>query len=293
MPHSLAREIGMNGDARQPTPLGVVTDLMVIVPRCRLGAFTPFGAPGYSAMTDVALKPPPLPQPIPDLEPLSWVLRDLANPEALLRGLDEKSKNLALEIVHCARRLRETTDWDGEALIQWLGCPTETVGDFRKQGEERFAISQRYLVYLETLSALIEVPYDKRMLVVGYGQLYARADRDLRALKRAFDEESEEITPKGYLQLGEVQFALDAALATIEPGSAKAISTPFDGLPPVHISTSRLDALARGDREFSWPNSDVVALRMQKHFKMCEGCRQAFESRVELLDRSTTFRTSS
>jgi hypothetical protein len=240
-----------------------------------------------SEMRDVALEPSAPPPTIADLEPVSWLISNHRNRELFLEELDAKRRDIAEEILQSATKLEQSTGWSGETLVRWLGCPATTVGAFRELKSERLKISNEYLRYLEELSALVETEFDKRTLILGYGKVYLLVDGDTGMVKKAFETKTDGISPYEYVELGEVQAALDLVLDSIDPDSFEQIRTPFDGRPPVHISTSRLDALIRKDGEFDLPGP--LANRMREHIKECSGCKEAYAYRKERLHSSMSF----
>jgi hypothetical protein len=241
-------------------------------------------------MSIQALEPKP-PQ-IPNLEPVSWLIADHKRRDQFLSGLDAKKREIAQTILRSATRLEQGTGWDGDTLVRWLGCPANTVVEFGKLQSERLQISAKYLSFLDELTALIEVQFDKRMLVLGYGRLYLRAAESTEALKAAFNQaQGNRLTAKQYLELGEVQAALDAAMDEIEPDHDKPITTPFDHLPEVHISTPRLDALIKGEGEFDShsPAPNVIATRIHGHIRECAACQDAYEYREQEIQSRSVF----
>lgn len=242
-------------------------------------------------MSRASLEPPPPPE-IQALEPIDYLISNYELGEKFLDELPPESRTIAEPILSSARKLKETTGWDAEKLVVWLGCPTNTVKEFGDLLPERLEISKQYLSYLEQLSERIEVQFDKRMLVLGFGRLYIRAGEDIAKVRSAFEVERD-FSANEYLNLGEVQRALDTALVVIDPGSEDEIVTPFDNLDPVHISTGRLDALIKREREFASDTLGEVAVRMEEHIHgtdgtgACSGCKAAYVHRQEQLHRST------
>jgi hypothetical protein len=230
-----------------------------------------------------------MPATLPDLEPISWLIKYHTNRARFLDELDPDRKMVAAEILQSATQLEQTTGWDGETLVQCLGCPATTVGEFRKLEEGRLKISRDYLGLLQTLAALVETEIDKRMLLLGYGTIYRRADRDVERVERAFKDPAT-FSAFDYLQLGEVQTALDTAMGRLDPEFGPKGRNPFDGLPTVHISTARLDVLIDGDQsELDTLGTSVLIGRMRSHIDGCEGCEAAYRYRQEQLAKGETF----
>ena len=235
-----------------------------------------------------------MPAILPDLEPVSCLISDHSNRARFLEELDPERKIIAAEILQSATQLEQSTGWDGETLVRCLGCPATTVRAFRDLEVGRLEISSGYLQLLQTLGALVETEFDKRMLVLGYGHLYRRAENDLDAVKTAFMSDApffrEPFSAFDYLQLGEVEAALDTALRVIDPTHGYSGGNPFDGLPEVHISTGRLDVLIGGDsKELRALGDFVVAGRMKTHIEECPGCKAAYRYREEQLERGGGF----
>ncbi len=231
-------------------------------------------------MTDALLDA--IPAPLPDLEPVGFLLRDSSLRGRLLSELTSEEAFFANTILNHAERLEASTGWDGDTLAEYLGCPVATIKDFRDLGMERLTISSQYLELLWKLTGLIETAFDVRTLVLGYGHLYRRAENDITRVEESFTED-----PGGAyesLELGEVQTALDIALRVIDPKGFREPRNPFADQPRVHISTTRLDALIKGDLEVL--GKAVVAPRMREHIyglpdhsEGCEACRDALEYR--------------
>jgi len=233
-------------------------------------------------MPELLLETATLPPVLPDLEPVSWLISDHSNRERFLEELDPEQKIIAAEIFQSATRLEQCTGWDGETLVRCLGCPATTVGAFRDMKVERLEVSSGYLGLLQTLSALVETEVDTRMLVLGYGHIYRQASNDLNLVKTAFM--TGDFSAFDFLQLGEVQTALDTALQAIDPAHGQTGRNPFDGRPPVHISTGRLDALIGGsEAELDVLGRYVVAGRMRTHIAECDGCGAAYAYRKQKL----------
>jgi hypothetical protein len=226
------------------------------------------------------------PEPLPDLAPVGYVLRNLEARQQLLSEMTSEEAQLANKIFQLATRLEAATGWDGDLLARCLGCPAETIKDFRELGEESLAVSGDYMALLWELEAFVETPFDKRTLLLGYGHLYRGANNEVARLRDAFFDEGPE-RPVTLLELGEVQGALDRALLAIHPDAFRRPRNPYGGSPEVHISTSRLDALINGELEVLGPA--VVVPRMWEHIhgqgarEGCDACREALEYRQEHL----------
>jgi hypothetical protein len=220
---------------------------------------------------------------IADLAPVSCLLTDYATRERFLAELKPENRLIATEILQCATRLEDTTNWDGDTLIRFLGCPTKDIGSFRDSDKAQLGISRGYVRLLATLAETVETTFDKRMVVFGYGGVYLKAERDIDRVEGAFTERADEkdsLSASEYLELGEVRTALDTALRVIDPQHGFQGSTPFDGLPRVHISTGRLDVLVREDpEELATLGAEMVVPRMRTHIDDCKGCEKAFEDR--------------
>lgn len=224
---------------------------------------------------------------IPALAPVSCLIEEHATREGFLGELPSEHRLTATEILHSVTQLKETTGWDSDTLIHYLGCPTTKVGAFRGLSTEEFEECNRYVGLLRTLTGTVETAADKRMLLLGCGHVYVKANRDMNAVSEAFTKlnfENNALSPMEYLELGEIQTALKTALITIDPGYAYTGPSPFDGLPAVHISTGRLDVLAREDeRELRSLGERKVVPFMRSHIKKCDGCRAALEDRERRL----------
>lgn len=235
-------------------------------------------------MSDYPLSAEALPVALPDLEPVSWLIGDHHNRALFLEELDPERKIITAEILQSATQLEQTTEWDGETLIQCLGCPATTIEAFRELGIKRLRVSNGYLRLLQTLSGLVETAVDHRLLVLGYGALYRRADEDLNRLRSAFM--GGEFPAFDYLQLGEVETALDVAAAELDPKKHQDTTTnPFHGLPQVHISTTRLEILTADNLSVL---GETVAGRMKAHIDECPGCGPAYKDRLSRIDNAVS-----
>jgi hypothetical protein len=227
-----------------------------------------------------------LPTPLPDLEPVGFLLSDESLGDRVLSELTPKEALYADRILKQTRELLEGTAWDAETLTRNLGCPVKTVQDFRDLGEKKLKISSGYVDLLWDLAGSVETPFDVRTLVLGYGHLYRKADRNGDRVEAAFIQRPGEAYE--YLGLGEVQTALDIALRMINPEAFNEPRNLFADLPRVHISTTRLDALIKEEYEILGPR--IVAPRMREHIfgrdghkKPCEACAEALAYRRERL----------
>lgn len=227
-----------------------------------------------------------LPTPLPDLEPVGFLLSDESLGDRVLSELGPKEALYADRILKQTRELLKGAAWDADTLTRNLGCPVQTVQDFKDLGEERLKISSGYIDLLWDLAGSVETPFDVRTLVLGYGHLYRKADKNVDRVEAAFIQRPGEAYE--HLGLGEVQTALDIALRVIDPSAFKEPRNLFADLPRVHISTTRLDALIKEEYEILGPK--MVAPRMREHIfgrnghkKPCAACAEAFAYRQKRL----------
>jgi hypothetical protein len=235
-------------------------------------------------MTDALLDY--LPEPLADLEPVGYLLSDDSLRERVLGELSPQEALYADRILIQTAELKQETEWDAETLTRNLGCPVKTVRDFQDLDQETLEISSAYIDTLWQLTAMVETAHDVRALVLGYGNLYRKAERDAARVEAAFIEK--EGMAYEHLGLGEVQTAVDLALRVIDPKAFKEPRNLFADLPRVHISTTRLDALIKGEHDILGPK--VVVPRMQKHIfghdgntPPCKACGEAYEYRTKRL----------
>src|SRR5690348_879758 len=185
---------------------------------------------------------------IPALAPVSVLVREMTVRDLFLAELPPGETYFARAILQNVSRLEEETGWEADALIQHLGCPSTNVGKFRKLSLEEYSACHAYTALLCLLTGVIEMAPDKKMLILGFGNVYLKADKEIEMVKYAFTKHlpnRDALLAIKYLELGEIRTALNTALAEIDPDSVYTGPSPFDGLPPVHISTGRLDALVR------------------------------------------------
>jgi hypothetical protein len=230
---------------------------------------------------------------IHDLAPLHWLVTHPRLRADFLRELPPEKARSPREILQCVSQLEEETGWAAEALLRFLGCPTSNVGEFRSQTPEEYKPCRNYVHLLRTLTGMVEVATDKRMLILGFGGVYLKAGGGIDKVWEAFAEHLQNrdaLLAIEYLELGEIHTALNTALTLIDPSFVYSGPSPFDGLPAVHISTGRLDTLVRNDpQELGFLGEKRTVPAMRAHIEDCEGCGAAFldrRSRLEPLQSS-------
>lgn len=227
--------------------------------------------------------------PIPDLAPISWLVTQPSLRADFLRELAPEKALPPREILQCVTQLEEETGWGADALIRYLGCPTSNVGEFRSLTLEQYKPCRNYVHLLRTLTGMVEMAADKKMLILGFGSIYLKAEKDTDKVWEAFAEHlqnGDALLGIEYLELGEIHTALNTALTKIGPAYVYTGPSPFDGLPAVHISTGRLDTLVRNNaEELELLGEKRTVPAMLTHIAECEGCEAAFldrRSRLEL-----------
>ncbi|HEX8082650.1 MAG TPA: hypothetical protein VF529_00060 [Solirubrobacteraceae bacterium] len=131
--------------------------------------------------------------------------------------------------------------------------------------------SSELLTYVEETVGLVDTLSDRRRLFLAAVRIARAAQWNLPKLTAAF--ESGAFSALDFVRLGEISAAQRLALQllgnepltpTVTAGSASEGS--------VHLSTPRLQAFVRGDRQAL---GSMVSIRMQEHLLDCDRCNAA------------------
>lgn len=221
------------------------------------------------------------------LAPIGVLVTEHPIRDLFLAELPPDETYIARAILQDVSRLQEETGWNADALIQHLGCPSTNVGEFRKLSLEEYKLCHDYIDLLCLLTGVIETAPDKRMLILGFGNVYLKADKDIEKVRHAFTKhlpDRDALLAIKYLELGEIRTALNTVLAKIDPDYVYSGRSPFDDLPSVHISTGRIDVLVRNDpQELEALGEKRVVPCMRSHIDKCKGCHEAFQDRYARL----------
>lgn len=183
--------------------------------------------------------------------------------------------------------LQSATHWEERELAPLLGCSLHTDG----VAGERVAHSVEYLSWLVTLCESVDLPADRRAVVVGAFDVVAGAPGStpperLVAAREAFARPaprgSGELSSSEYLGMGEISTAWRVAARGLEAGAAyerarrlDALESPFAGL-ACHLDPRRV-RLLEGDNAITELGVNV-ARRMARHREECSACPGARRS---------------
>ena len=173
------------------------------------------------------------------------------------------------EIFSCLVRLRSETGWSDDQILERLGCDTKSEEELSSLTKEHLETCLGYMLWVESLVKLHDVPVDKREIVEEAASFFAAAKRDLSRVEKAMRKGA--FTAEEYLELGEIKQAWELARAQlIDSGGEVLAAAERDAL---HLSPKRLEVLASPDAdELLGPR---VARRMRVHLGHCTSCEAA------------------
>lgn len=232
----------------------------------------------HSPDTDTSEVPVSSVSPIDDLQSIAPLILNLEIRNEVLAGFDGPRRLEAEAVLQCAARLTAMTEWPEEQLLEALGCPISTYGRFT--GVELAALKRcRLFMFLVTRGAgLVDLVRDRRQVVSSSARLLKAIGGNVEALERYLQSEDGGLTAIDYIRLGEINAASEQVrrLAGVPRlGETVDDDDPFAEVPPVHLSTTRMEMLAEGRHD---ELGSEVASHMELHIKACRGgCNEAYE----------------
>jgi hypothetical protein len=183
--------------------------------------------------------------------------------------------------------LRAATNWDEPTLLRRLGCPLRGAADLRKVETEKLTACARFLETVVTATTWVSTQFDRCMVVDECASLLrviekhgrvtdvgSKLDDELREIGR------EDLSPSGYMRLGEVDKAGAVVRARFDPRPVAA-TNPYAGTETVHLSESRIKLYLADERELL---GSAVFDRITEHRLSCEPCERAVSFCAEHAD---------
>lgn len=221
-------------------------------------------------------------------------LDDLAARARWLDTLPPELRERCERSLTTADELAARTEWRTSRLLKWLGCQLATEPEEHELFAEDLDHCQLFLELVSRGMDCVDRPLDRRFVAKAFKLLlfHASAERDARMTRFKRDaqwvEEASVLTEVvedaldkskawKYLALGEIDAAERVARAHLS-GTAQAAdpaTNPFDARPTIHISTPRLEAYVRGDRDALGPG---VYAKIEQHLEGCRACDAARNS---------------
>lgn len=201
----------------------------------------------------------------------------------LIESLESNKRAVMRELFADTRRLAELTSWSIPTLLDRIGCQLRAEEDLTLIGRERLESSAAFLRLLgEAADAVSTVP-NRRAVTMTLAELTVQTGQDGDGLADLL--ELGDPSPWDYLRLGEI-----AQAARVARINARAVAPedryregPFKAEQRVHISTPRLDAYLRGERDVL---GEPVFTRIAAHIDGCDACHAAADYRRERLTLS-------
>ena len=176
------------------------------------------------------------------------------------------------QLAKLADALAELTAWSRDELLDQIGCEHR---ERKNLVDDPATLDRctRFLLLLTEAATLVEGVGDCRTVVRSCARL-SKVTRDVGALRGVL--ERGDLSPFGYLAIGEIATAIRTARVELglEPAAVDVGPSPYDGLPPVHLSPPRAELYARGERALL---GDRVYDAIARHVARCDACREAVE----------------
>ncbi len=226
-------------------------------------------------------------------------LDDLGVRERWLPTLPEAVREPARRALEEADALARRVAWKTSRLMEWLGCRLASETRRRELSAADLGGCRAFLRLVDRGMDCVDRIIDRRFvarslavcLFVAHeertrGGRFTReaegiedAVADTQALEEALSETLEQggLSAWTYLSLGEISTAERVArsVLTATPPLREPSTNPFDASPMVHISTPRLEAYVREDREAL--GAEVFG-RIDTHVDGCDACSAAADS---------------
>jgi hypothetical protein len=189
-----------------------------------------------------------------------------------LRGLAEGERIATGQLFEYAQRLGELTEWPEATLLERIGCTIRSEEQLQTLPKERLDNCERFLRLLCDASEMVATVRSRRFVTRTCAGLIRQTREDAAGLRGLF--EAGDPTPFEYIRLGEVAEAARAVRVRASAGR------PEDerpaGASPAHISTPRLDAHIRRERETL---GEAAFESIGGHLERCDACRGEAERR--------------
>jgi hypothetical protein len=223
--------------------------------------------------------------PIAALQLLAPLILNLPLRESVLAAFDGPKRLEAEGIFPRAAMLATMTEWPEDRLLEALGCTMRTVRDMFDDDVE-LASLQRCHAFLGLVArdaGLVDIVADRRQVVAGSARLLKTVGEDVTRLERLLETKHGECTAIDFIRMGEIEAASEQVrqlAGAVDIGQATD-ADPFAEVPPVHLSSARIDMLIEGRHE---ELGQEVARYMELHIEQCAGgCRGAYEYRASRL----------
>jgi hypothetical protein len=222
---------------------------------------------------------------IDDLQLVAPLILNTELRDRVLPRFDGPHRLEIQETLTHAARLVSMTEWREGQLLDELGCPLRTVGEFDGVELEPLQNCQGFLRLVARDAGLVELRNDRRQVVRESSRLLKMVDGQVGILEGLLETQVEGYTAIDFIRLGEIEAAGETVRGLCGVsllGQEAGENDPFAEAPTVHLSTSRLAMLAEGRSD---DLGAEVARHMELHIELCQGgCREAFDrERISVL----------
>ncbi len=189
---------------------------------------------------------------------------------------------LKTELIERAELLAGRMEWTLDEFLEHAGCSSAGLVIEGKPSIDFLLACLSYLIWVDELTADLDLLVDRRMAVRLSARLFRNGGRDLDACRGAMDVtvDASELSAAEYLSLGEVTRAFQVAIARLDTAEGRRLASALLQDPLYLCSPHVVD-----DRiELAWIEPKVLgeetAKRVRTHVIGCSACAASYEQKL-------------
>lgn len=191
-------------------------------------------------------------------------------------GLEREKQDVVRGLFESVTHVGELAGWPEALLLDRIGCKHRKEEDLAALPIERLRNCARFLELLQEAAETVETVPSRRAAIMTFADLIRQTGQEPDGLATLL--EVGDPSPWEYVGLGEIAQAARVVRinARVERPEDRDPQGPFKVSQRVHISTPRLDAFIRGERDVL---GHEVYKRIGEHVASCKACGAAADYR--------------